>query len=210
MDISLSEFDKDQLGEVINIGASKAATALSKMIQDRRVLIKPVQVFLDFIEKTPLMIRDAQEVKTVVLLKLSGDLNGVMMLSLPAKSALKLASYLTADHKKQLPVLDEFDRSALTEAGNVISGAVIATFSQFLGLNVMQSVPDIATDMLGSIMQAIAVEVGQDSGVLLSFKVEFDVVDKDESKIESELVFIFDHNATGKVLAMLKSKFPTV
>lgn len=203
----ISQFEKDQLIEVINIGASKAATALATLIGGKKVVIQPPEAFIDSAEKAPAFLDHLQEVETVVLLKFLGDTPGVMLLSFPSQSALKLASYLTQGHKKQLPVLDELDRSALCETGNVLSGAVIASLSKFLDLNILQSVPDTATDMFGSIIDAVVVELAENSGVILAFRVKLAIIDDNNETVPGQLFFMFEPKSTDKILAALKNKF---
>ena len=203
----ISQFEKDQLIEVINIGASKAATALASMIGGKKVLIQPPEAFIDSAEKAPAFVGKLQEVETVVLLKFLGDVPGIMMLSFSPQAALKLASFLTQGHKKQLPVLDEMDRSALCEAGNVLSGSAIASLSKFLDLNILQSVPDTATDMLGSIIDAVVVEMAENSGIILAFRVKLTIIDDGKEDIPGQLFFMFEPKSTDKILAALKKKF---
>ncbi|NQV88135.1 MAG: chemotaxis protein CheC [Parcubacteria group bacterium] len=210
MEPILTNLHKDELVEIINIGASKAATALSNMIGGRKVVIQVPEVFVDHPEKVPAFVDNLQKVETVVLLKFLGDTPGVMIFSFEPKSALKLASFLTSGHKEQLPVLDEFDRSALKEAGNVLSGAVVSSLSSFLNLNIQQSVPDTATDMFGSIIDAIIVEMSEHTNEVLVFRVNFGIIDTNNIEISGQMIFMFEPQATTKIIEALKIKFPNI
>ncbi|MDD4531481.1 MAG: chemotaxis protein CheC [Candidatus Pacebacteria bacterium] len=209
----LSQFEKDQLAEITSISANKAATALSKMAGGRKVVIQPIQtpeIFIDDAQKLPVFVGGSQGIETSVLTKLGNDMPGVMILSFSPRHALLLASLFTQGHKKQSPVLDDFGRSALCETGNVLAGAVISSLYQFLKLDISQSVPDIATDMLGSIIESVAVEIGENSDIIIAFRVRFDIKTNGEENISGQLFFMFEPKASVKILETLKNKYPAL
>ncbi|MDA2921775.1 chemotaxis protein CheC [Patescibacteria group bacterium AH-259-L07] len=192
----LTDFERDQLIEVVNIGAGNASTALSQMVE-KKITIHVPDVFVDRVERVPQFFGETEKIMTVVLLKLLGDAPGIMLLMFPPESALKLAGLLTKQHKKNIKVLDELDRSALREVGNILSGASMTALSKFLDLNVLQSVPDAATDMLGSVVDTVLAEIGKESDIVLVFKVNFSIEGED---IDGQLFFLFDPKATAKIL----------
>lgn len=198
----LTDFEKDQLIEVVNIGAGNASTALSQLA-GKGVEINVPNVFIDRVEKVPQILGEPEKIMTAVLLRLLGDAPGIMLLMFPPESALNLAGLLTKSHKKNIKVLDEIDRSALREVGNILSGAGMTALSKFLDINILQSVPDAATDMLGSVVDTVLAEIGKESDVVLLFKVTFDV--KGEP-IKGRLFFLFDPKATTKILIAAKAK----
>jgi len=199
---NLTDFERDQLIEVVNIGAGSASTALSRMIE-KKVKINIPDVFVDRVEKVLKFLGESEKIMTVVLLKLLGDAPGIIFLMFSPESALKLAGVLTKNHKKNVKVLDDFDRSALREVGNILSGAAMTALANFLDLKIMQSVPDATTDMLGSVIDATLAEVGRESDAVLVFKVNFKVENK---AIGGQLFFLFDPKATAKILTATKNK----
>ena len=90
MEKHLTDFERDQLVEVVNIGAGNASTALSQMV-DTKVKISVPEALIDRVEKIPQFIGESEKIMTVVLLKILGDATGVMLLMFPPKSALHLA-----------------------------------------------------------------------------------------------------------------------
>jgi chemotaxis protein CheC len=153
------------------MGAAGAGTALAKMI-GRPVTTKVPELFIDRAEKIPQFVGGLDRVVTAVLLKFVGDLPGMMLLVFSPETARRVAGLLTESHKKPLPVLDEIDRSALREAGNVLSGTFMNVLSKFLNLDLLQSVPDTATDRLGSVLDAVLVEMAQTSELALAVRVD--------------------------------------
>lgn len=202
MEKHLTDFERDQLIEVVNIGAGNASTALSQMV-GKKVTINVPDVLVDRVEAVPQFLGESENIMTVVVLKLLGDAPGVMLLMFPPQSALRLAGLLTKEHKKDIKVLDELDRSALREVGNVLSGAGMTALSKFLDMNILQSVPDAATDMLGAVVDTVLAEVGRESDIVLVFNVNFKIEEED---IDGQLFFLFDPKATAKILEATKKK----
>lgn len=206
MEPLISAFELDQLKETVNIGAGNAATAISKMV-GKKINMGVPEAIADRIERIPPFVGDPSEVMTVILLKLMGDVTGMMVLLFPPEMAAKIAALLTGNHKKQVPILDELDRSALREMGNVVAGTSLSALGRFLDLNIIQSMPDTATDMLGATLDAILLDMGQVTETMLAFKVKIAI---EEEKMEGKLFFMFDPKATTTILAAAKKKFPNV
>lgn len=198
----LTESERDQLIEVVNIGAGNASTALSQLV-GKKVSIEVPEAFIDKVENTFDFLGKSESIMTVVLLKILGDAPGIMLLIFPPESALALAGLLTKKRKKDIKILDEMDRSALREVGNILSGASMNALSKFLNMNIIQSVPETATDMLGSVVDSILAEIGKDSDIILIFKVNFFIGNK---MVEGNLFFLFDPKSTAKILEVTKKK----
>jgi len=197
----LTDFEKDQLIEVVNIGAGNASTALSQMV-NKTVIIRVPELFVDKIEKVPKFLGKQEEIMTGVLLKILGDAPGMMFLMFPTDSAGQLARLLTG-RKKETHILDTLSRSALQEAGNILAGTSMNALSRFLDMNIIQSVPETATDMLGSVINSVLAEIGKSSDIVLILKVDFRV---EGEKISGKLFFIFDPRSTSKILETAKKK----
>lgn len=193
----ITEFNQDEIKEVINIGASSAATALSQMLQNKPVNITVPDMIIRPIEDVIKVFTDREALKSVVLLKTTGDLNGVIFLVLTPEDALRLANTLTNEHDKGLNVLDDMDRSALKEAGNILSGASLASLAKFLDININHSVPEVVTDMIGSLVSSIVAEFGLTDDKILMVEINLEMKDL---KISGELYFLFDNPSTQKII----------
>ena len=204
----ISPFQKDALVEVVNIGASKAATMLSQLIDGNRVVIQPPDVIVDVGEKIPAFIGDEKNVHTAVLLALSGSAPGVLLFTFPPTSAIQMAALLSAGDRKESPILDESDRTILRNMGNTLADATIDSLSNFLTLQITKSSADIATDMLGSILDAIVVDMSARSFVVLAFRVRFTVEVSGAEPVSGQMCFMFEPKATDTILTSLRNKFP--
>lgn len=192
----LTELERDKLAEVVNIGAEHAGTALSQMVK-KRITISVPEVIVDKVEKVLPLLGKTDETVTAVLLKIRGEAPGMIFLLFPPASAFSLSRLLRGQPKSEHTVLDELDISALKEVGNILSGASLTALSRFVDLNLLQSVPDTATDMLGALFDGLLAELGQLSDIVLVFRVSFSV----ESEINGQLFFLFDANSSAKILA---------
>jgi chemotaxis protein CheC len=197
----ITGFELDQLKEVVNIGASHASTALSQMI-DKRIKITVPEAYVDRVEKISKFIGDGREVVTAVLLKVLEDAQGMMIFVFPRGSDLKLAR-LIEDRHSESEILDELDRSALKEVGNILAGASLTAFSRFLDVNILHSVSEVVTDMLAPIVNTIITEISHTSNIALIFKVDFEIVGAD---IKTSLFFFVDPKTTAKLLELTKKK----
>ncbi len=199
----LTELERDQLKEVVNIGVGNASTALSQMLR-KQVTITTPDAFIDNIEGIPTFLGGTDVVTTAILSDLTNDISGTMFLMLPPDSAQKLAALLTGDNEIDIIKEDGMGQSALKEVGNILTGSSMTALSRFLDLNVIASVPHIATDMLGSLIDGVIARMVEESNTVLVFRVHFTV--KDEA-IGGDLYLLFDPEVTKKILSAMHSKF---
>ena len=53
------------------------------------------------------------------------------------------------------------DESALMEVGNILAGSYLNAFYSFTGISMLPSVPALAVDMAGAILNAVLVQLGE-------------------------------------------------
>ncbi|MEI7741645.1 MAG: chemotaxis protein CheC [bacterium] len=200
MNTILTKAELDQLAEVVNIGGGNAATAFSRMIG------KPVQMdvptpFVGHIQEVQRILGNSDDTVLAVFLKLSGDIDGALAIIFPPAGALKFAELLTKNNKTDISNFTEVERSALREVGNILLGASITALGKFLNMNIMHSIPDVATDMLGAIMESVILEMGSESDEVLSFRVDLKI---ESDRVLGELFFLFDPKSSSKILVQTK------
>lgn len=202
MSQDLTPFATDALKEVMNIGAGNAATALSQMTGTKVDLSTP-RLEVMRVEQVPDFTGKPETIMSVVLVKILGDAPGVMMLMFPKESALKIAHLLM---RQSHTMLDEMDRTALREVGNVLAGCCLTALSNFLKLSFIQSVPNAATDMVGALLSSILADLGQASEKVLVSEVQFGIK---ELEIDGGLFFIFDPSSSDKILKATQQYLPS-
>jgi chemotaxis protein CheC len=198
---TLNSLEQDTLKEIANIGAGNASNALSQMIS-KPVLVTIPELKLVPIERVPDMMGQAEQVFTVVVLKISGDAPGTMFLLFNPTDAIVIAELVT-QRKNVEGKLSEEDKEAIKEIGNVISGAALASLSSFLGLHLLQSIPYSTTDMIRASVDVIIAELGEKTDSALLLEVGFNL---NESSVKGILYFLFDPVSTEKILTATRAK----
>lgn len=212
MSREFTEFEQDQLKEVVNIGASHASTVLSKMVS-KRVSISVPEVQVKRVEDVYQLCPDIDQTTAAVLLKMHGEVPGILLLMLSPEATLHISEMLTQDGKTDVASLDAFDLSAIQEAGNIIAGASLSALSRFLNVHSVQSVPEVVVDMAGAILNTVSVQVAQDFNEILAFRVTFCVQEADskslacdgQSDLSGDFFFLFDPQSTEAILQKMSA-----
>lgn len=157
----------DVLREVGNVGAGHAATALSMLLQDE-VRISVTSARLCAFDEIADTVGGAEEVTAGVFLRMTGDLTGNMMLLLTLRSAKHLTSRLL-ECSDDVEDFTELEMSALAEVGNILGGSYMNALSMLTGLRLSQTVPAVAIDMAGAILDIGILMAGEtsDSAILI-------------------------------------------
>ncbi len=174
MSISISELNIlqiDVLREVGNIGAGNAVTALSQMVSKRIDMKVPKVNIVEFKDVADLL-GGAEVLVSGIYFQVFGDITGSIMFLID-KTSSKLLTNLLMGKTDTNPELDEMERSALQEVGNILAGSYLSSLSSLTGLNVSVSVPSLAIDMAGAIMSVPVALFGQVGDHVLLIETEF-------------------------------------
>lgn len=151
----LSSDDRDQLKEFLNIGVAHAGDTLSQML-DHRVTISVPLFDIKNAETVARFVENPNEVTIAVLLRLSGGIDGYVLLYFPYSAAVHLLHALSGKTVGDLRALDQYDRSIFQEVGNVLTGGMLQGLSKFLHIQIIQSVPDVVIDMGGAMFNSLS------------------------------------------------------
>ncbi len=143
----------DVLKEVGNIGAGHAATALSALL-NRKIEMTVPSVRLVPIQTLPEQIGGAGLEVAAIFLRLTGEATGSMYFITSIQDSEQLVQQLTDNRDFQLhkPPFEQMGLSALQELGNILAGSYLSSFSDFTGLNLQPTVPELSIDMAGAIL----------------------------------------------------------
>lgn len=163
---NLSDWQADVLREVGNIGAGHAAMALSTLLQSE-VRMSVTSARICQFDEIPDVIGGAEAVIVAVFLRMSGDLSGNMMFLLSLASAKQLIHHLLPGEEAE--DFTELEMSALGEVGNILGGSYLNALSLLTSLRLQQSVPAVAIDMAGAVLDIGILMAGEvaDSAVLI-------------------------------------------
>ena len=167
---TLSPTQLDTLKEVSNIGMGHAATALSRMLRTRIDLRVP-RIALVEIGDIPELVGGAEAEVAGVRLAMNGSARGTMLLIFPGDSARDLLARLLGGRAAE--PLDEMGVSALKEVGNILGSAYLVALGGLLGLPLLPSVPQLAWDMAGAVLDQVIAELGAAGERALLIETEF-------------------------------------
>ncbi len=151
----LKSEESDQLKELLNIGVSHAGTKLSEML-GHRVTISVPSIEVRGASTVTQFINKPDDITIAVLLRLSGGLDGYVLLFFPHTAAVKLLHSLSGKTVGDLRALNEYDRSIFQEVGNVLTAGLLHGLAQVLGFQLLHSVPDVVIDMGGAMFNSLS------------------------------------------------------
>jgi chemotaxis protein CheC len=193
----------DILREIGNIGAGHAATALSTMLRKAVDMKVPSVKVISFEEITE-MVGGSENIVASVFLRIVGDAPGCMFFMLPVKQAEVLLGDLLGSG--QVPLVDgeysEMSLSALQEAGNILSGSYLTSFSDFTGLNLQPSVPATSIDMAGAILSFGLFEISAVSDYAIVIDTAFTDM-KNHDEVQGHFFLLPDPESFAKIFEAL-------
>ena len=141
----------DFLLEIGNIGSGNALSSLSSFI-DRRVDMNPPQ--LDFVDFNTLMssVGGIENVVSGFLIKVSGDINGIMLFMLQKELASQVSDILLGDSIINIHSMDEIHISLVKEIANIMAGSYVSSLAEMTEMRMTTTVPDLCIDMAGAIL----------------------------------------------------------
>lgn len=199
------ELTKEELAEfkkVGDVGAQRAARSLSILI-DEKVDVKALTARALPVEKISRVVGGPEEIATTVIFRVTGDVEGNILLIIPQENALALADLLARRKVGATRRLSELDKSALKETGNILSGSFLAALTNYLNVSMIESIPDIATDMAKATIDHVLAEFSQRAEQALAFEVDFELISE---KVRSFFFLLLDLESAAKVLKTVRKK----
>jgi chemotaxis protein CheC len=173
----LSLAQLDLLKEIGTIGAATAATALADMIAVKVEITVP-EVSLVPLENISRLLDQPDRLFFVLDMEIRGDILGRIFLLFPPEDARYLAGTLLGKPPEQLlDVKDEMFQSSLKEVTNILSSSYVTALSDMTRLNILTSVPSLAIDMVGAILDFIFIQIAQYTEEALFIKTTLKVKD---------------------------------
>jgi len=198
----LSKEQIDALTEVGTIGAGHAANALSQLTS-RKVMISVPEVKATPLNKIMELAGPSEILSAAVYMKLIGDTQGRSLIIFPKQSAFNIVDILMKRPKGQTKFLSEIDCSALKEVGNILTGSFLTALANFLNVSLMLSTPLLAYDMVGAILDTLAVEFGIDADYLFCIQTKFIDPSLD---IEGNFIMVFDRKSLDIIIDKIDVK----
>jgi chemotaxis protein CheC len=174
--VALDELERDALTEIVNIGVSRAASNLRKMIGDHVLLSVPsIEVVSQ--RRAARLISEREATGLVAVRQdFDGPIYGRALLIFPESSSLELARAVTGDELDGA-ALKDMELEALAETGNVILNSCLATMANMLKRSLSMTVPEVVRGD-GSTLFQIDESTGTD-GLVLFLYIDFAVRRRD-------------------------------
>lgn len=190
---------RDALAEVGNIGTGNAVTALSSMIGGRIDMDLPTIRILPFGE-IPTLLGGAETMQVGILLEIEGDLKGMFMFLLSEGFAREMLRSLLGEEPQDVMRLDEMNRSAVCEIGNILCCAYINALAKMMDVRVQVSVPDMCSDMAGALLSVPMIRFATLSEELIFIENRFRMGDV---AIVSHVLFLPEFESIERILQAL-------
>ncbi|MFO7946005.1 MAG: chemotaxis protein CheC [Armatimonadota bacterium] len=201
----LSDIERDALNEIGNIGAGNASTALAKMTNRAIELTVPKTAVVPFEELPLVASQKPEKVLASAYVAFEGDAGGCLLLLFSAEQAESLFALLGLEVPDDVMALSEIQRSAVSEAGNIIASSYLHALGKFTGLRLLPVPPGVAVGMGGAILQTIAAHLGRfdDMGLVVQVHIH-----SRGEKLGLQLLMMPRLDAFGAILGALGIDVP--
>ena len=168
---NLTEFQKDALKEIGNIGAGNSATAFAQFLDCKIDMTVPSVEILP-ISEVPEVTGQGEQKVVGILLQVMGEAPASILFILSEDSVNSLLN-IVLQEEVDLEDIDEYEISAVKEIGNILSGSYLSALNQMTGFNLVQSVPGFAYDMAAAILSSSLAPAGASGDYTLLIETQF-------------------------------------
>lgn len=162
----LSSLQIDALRELGSIGAGHAATALSEVVGGAVAITVPEASIVP-VTGLPDLFGGPEARMGVVLSRLLGDVRGSLLFIAPQESFVAMRDLMRGQSGGPVDLTQASEQGLASQAGATLIAAYAGAIAEMAGVVMIPAPPAFAYDMLGGILDAVAVEVGMRSDVAL-------------------------------------------
>ena len=171
-EFNLTPNQLDALREIGNVGAGNTATALSQLI-NKKIDMNVPRVSIVPIEDVPDLVGGPDALIVAIFLRVYGKAPGNILFLMPKTNAYYLADDLLGREHGTTQELGEMEVSALKEVGNILTGSYLNAFYHFTQIAMVPSIPSLAMDMAGAILNVVLVQLGQMGDMAMVIETKF-------------------------------------
>ncbi|MBM6595238.1 chemotaxis protein CheX [Microvirga pudoricolor] len=198
-DIDLSDLERDALTELVNIGVSRSAASLRKMVGEQVLLSVPsVEVMSRKAAATLVGEREADQL-VAVQQTFEGVFAGRALLIFPEASSLELVRAVAGDELSGEDLID-IENEALAETGNVVLNGCLATMANMLQRSLTMSLPQVLRGD-GALLFA-AREESDREGLVLFLYINFSIRHRD---IRGYIAMLMDVPSLAALKQLIRS-----
>jgi chemotaxis protein CheC len=173
--VALSELERDALTEIVNIGVSRAASSLRKMINDQ-VLLSVPSIDVVSQQRAARLISEREVAELVAVRQdFTGPFSGRAMLIFPETNSLELVRAVAGGELTAAEVVD-LELEALAETGNIILNSCLATMANMLKRSLTMTIPEVVR---GNGATLFEISESGSGGLVLFLYIDFAVRQRD-------------------------------
>jgi chemotaxis protein CheC len=173
--IVLDELEHDALTELVNIGVSRAASSLRKMVGDQVLLSVPAVEVVTRQAATTLIEQRESALLVAVKQDFEGAFAGRALLIFPEANSLELVRAV-AGHTMTAEEAHEIEDEALSETGNIVLNGCLATMANMLKKPLKMSLPQVVRGDSQTFFQLTELN---EEGVVLFLYINFAISGRD-------------------------------
>jgi chemotaxis protein CheC len=175
-DIDLSDLERDALTELVNIGVSRAAASLRKMVGEQVLLTVPSVDVMSGRAAATLVGERETDGLVAVQQTFEGVFSGRALLIFPEASSLALVRAVAGNDLSGDDLVD-IENEALAETGNVVLNGCLATMANMLQRSLTLSLPQVLRGDGPSLFAATETELRE--GLVLFLYINFSIRHRD-------------------------------
>jgi chemotaxis protein CheC len=171
-EVALGELERDALTEIVNIGVSRAASNLRKMIGGEVLLSIPS---IDVVSQTrAARLISEREVSELIAVRQNflGSFSGCALLIFPETNSLELVRAVTGGELSAAELV-EMEHEALAETGNIILNSCLATMANMLKRSLSMTLPEVIRGTGATLFDVD--KSGKSDGLVLFLYINFSV-----------------------------------
>jgi len=171
----LSEIEQDALAEIANMGVSRAASSLRRMVGEQVLLSVPAVNIVNRRVAARMVEKGHSPKLVAVQQSFEGPFSGRALLIFPEAQSLELVRSIVGEEHSLEDVID-LEQEALAETGNIILNACLATIANVLRRTMRMSLPSIVR---GDGDTLFDVREGSSDGLVLFLYIDFTIKSRD-------------------------------
>lgn len=140
--LGLDELERDALTELVNIGVSRAAASLRKMVNKQVILSVPSVEIVTRKSAASLIGQRESEKLVAIQQHFEGPFSGRALLIFPESNGLSLVRAIVGDEMGEADLAD-MEEEALAETGNVILNGCLGSMGNMLQHTLKMSLPHV-------------------------------------------------------------------
>lgn len=174
-EVPLGDLEHDALTELVNIGVSRAASSLRKMVGDQVLLSVPSVEVVSHATAATLIGQRESNMLVAVRQDFDGAFSGRALLIFPEANSLELVRAV-AGHSMTADEAREIEDEALSETGNIVLNGCLATMANMLQEPLQMSLPQVVR---GSGQRFFELAALGSEGVVLFLYINFAISGRD-------------------------------